>query len=549
MQPLRFLDNVDLNNAILVGVIVTTGLIVGWGCIFGVSLMLRRGARLSNISWLERGTNEIVRVARLLLAVSSVLLLLGGIGILAYASFTELDLAPELEPSVDILRRDFATVLLTTAAALLGSLLAVVIFRKLGVRTARSIEQILRQRAIHDEQSAYVDKVANHLPATIAFALVFALLQFVFRRLELPEVIAWSVTTLVFVWMLISASQVVINLSFFFTHGLLQTAEKRGAEARFGEIYSALQGLLPFGQRSLEAIIYVAVATLIVRRFESLEAFAPYGPVAIRVIALFFVASVLVTISEMLLKRRFLSRLSGDDQKLRRRATFITLLQKVIRVVIYFCFGLMALEDIGVNTTPILASAGIVGLAIGLGSQKIVEDLLNGVFLVFEDQVLNGDYVRVGETEGIVEELTLRVTRIRDRLGRVHILRNSEITNVINYSRGWTLAVVSMSVAYESDLDEALGVIEKACQLLPDACGDALVGTPEVMGIETVDESCLQVRIETRVAPNQHFLVKRALNRLLVEQFNAHGLEIPYPKSVELSEAPPATPRPRRVPS
>ena len=220
----------------------------------------------------------------------------------------------------------------------------------------------------------------------------------------------------------------------------------------------------------------------------------------------------------------------------RRRSTFIRLLQNISKYVIYFCACMMVLSDLGVDPTPILAGAGIVGLTVGLGSQTIVQDLLSGIFLLFEDQILKGDYIRIGETEGTVEEITLGVTRIRDRFGRLHILRNGEIKNVINYSRGWTLAVVEMSVAYEDDLGKAMKVIAEVTARLPELLPGKVIEVPKVMGLESMDDSCLRVRIETKVAPGCHFDAKRALNLLLVEGFRANNLEIPYPKSVEISQ-------------
>jgi small conductance mechanosensitive channel len=301
------------------------------------------------------------------------------------------------------------------------------------------------------------------------------------------------------------------------------------------EYYGALRRLMPVGQKSLEAIIYISVVTLIVRKFQALEPFAPYGPVLIRIVSTFFAASVLVEFSRLMVSRLLSSSRSLEDDVQRRRSTFIQLLQNISKYVIYFCVAMMVLSDLGVDPTPILAGAGIVGLTVGLGSQSIVQDLLNGVFLLFEDQILNGDYIRIGDTEGVVEEITPRVTRIRDRFGRLHILRNGEIKNVINYSRGWTLAVVEMSVAYESDLRQAMQVIADSIKRLPELLPGKVIDVPKVMGLESMDDSCLRVRIEAKVAPGSHFDAKRHLNMLLVEGFREHNLEIPYPKSVEIS--------------
>jgi len=163
-----------------------------------------------------------------------------------------------------------------------------------------------------------------------------------------------------------------------------------------------------------------------------------------------------------------------------------------------------------------------------------VQDVLNGLLLLFEDQILQGDYIKIGETEGLVEQMSLRITRIRDRLGRLHIMRNGEVQNVINYSRGWTLTVVEMGVSYEDDLGNALRVIGEVCARLPEMMPGHVVEVPQVRGIETIGATSIGVRIEAKVAPGAHYDVKRTLHRMLIDGFAANQLEIPYPKSVKV---------------
>jgi small conductance mechanosensitive channel len=177
-----------------------------------------------------------------------------------------------------------------------------------------------------------------------------------------------------------------------------------------------------------------------------------------------------------------------------------------------------------------------------LGAQKIVQDLLAGLLLLFEDQILHGDYIRIGETEGVVEQMSLRITRVRDGLGRLHILRNGEVQNVINYSRGWTLAVVDMCVAYEDDLAMVLQAIGEIVAELPAKMPTQVIEPPEVKGIETIGKTSLTVRIETKVTPGSFQEVNRTLNRMLVDGFQARRLEIPYPKSVRVAYAPKPVP-------
>jgi len=127
---------------------------------------------------------------------------------------------------------------------------------------------------------------------------------------------------------------------------------------------------------------------------------------------------------------------------------------------------------------------------------------------------------------------------VRDRLGRLHILRNGEVQNVINYSRGWTMTVVEIGVSYEDDLVKALKVISEVTERLAALMPGQVIDVPQLKGIETIGASSLSVRIETKVAPGSHFDVKRMLNRMLVDAFNANHLEIPYPKAVQLTPEP-----------
>ena len=322
---------------------------------------------------------------------------------------------------------------------------------------------------------------------------------------------------------------------------MLATWEHRNKGSKLEEYYAALRRLLPIIQRSIEAIVYVSVATLLVHRFEALSPFAPYGPLLIRVISMFLAASVLVEVFRVLIARLLLAAPGATDDTQRRRATFVGLIQSIIKYIIYFCVCMMILTDLGIDPTPILAGAGIIGLTLGLGAQKIVQDLLNGLLLLFEDQILQGDYIKIGETEGVVEQLSLRITRIRDRLGRLHTLRNGEVQNVINYSRGWTLAVVEMGIAYEDNLVKALRVIGEVSAQLPALMPGQVIDVPQVKGIETIGAASLSVRIETKVAPGAHYDVKRTLHRMLIDAFQANELEIPYPKAVGV----PFVPKPK----
>ena len=533
----------EFNNALLVGSAVLLSLLAVWGVLVTTSFLIHQGLRASGIHTLATLSEGLYKRGRVLAALLSVPICLAGIALLGYAVWSATDLQPWFDRALGEVTPELLKALGRGAGLAVLMVIGFYVLQRSGRRLVARAERSLVERPLPEAQRVHVEKLLPLLPSVFNLALAYALVRVTLSALELPEGLEWLISTALYILLLVTGARALVFLLYFLSERVVASWEEKSQGTRLEEYYSAIRRLLPVGQKSLEAITYISVATLIVHKFQALEPVAPYGPILIRVVSMFFAASVLVELSRVMVNRVLASFTSGADDVQRRRQTFVNLLQSIVKYSIYFCAAMMVLSDLGVDPTPILAGAGIVGLTVGLGAQTIVTDLINGIFLLFEDQILNGDYIRIGDTEGLVEEITPRVTRIRDRFGRLHIMRNGEIKNVINYSRGWTLAVVEMSVAYESDLRKALHVIGEASARLPELLPGKAIDTPKVMGIEAIDESCLRVRIETKVSPGCHYDVKRMLHLLLVESFNSHQLEIPYPKSVELSPEE-AAPRP-----
>jgi moderate conductance mechanosensitive channel len=549
MELSRLADPPELNNALLVGASVLVLLLSVWTLLVTSSFLIHQGIRASGIQALASFGEGLYKRARLTAVILSFGVVIAGIALLGHTLWRGADLQPPVSALLAEVTPEVLKGLGRSVGLLLLLLVGFSVLQRSGKRLMARVERALQERQLRETQRVHVEKFLASLPSVINLALANAVANLAAATLGLPAPVEWFITTSVYILLLITGGRALVFFLYFLSQRLLDSWAEKSQGTRLEEYYAALRRLLPVGQKSLEAIIYISVATLIVRKFQSLESFAPYGPVLIRTVSMFFAASVVVEFSRVMVSRLLSAHTSVAEDVQRRRSTFIHLLQNISKYVIYFCAGMMVLSDLGVDPTPILAGAGIVGLTVGLGSQAIVQDLLSGVFLLFEDQILNGDYIRIEETEGTVEEITPRVTRIRDRFGRLHILRNGEIKNVINYSRGWTLAVVEMSVAYEDDLKKALQVIGDVSARLPELLPNQIIGAPKVMGLESIDDSCLRVRVETKVAPGCHFEAKRALNLLLVEGFRANNLEIPYPKAVEIAVSGDPPPPPAHKPA
>ncbi len=553
MQLVRIAESNALNNAWIVAILVVCALIATWGVAAISTALLRRLGVFLRVGALGPFAEAYGKKARLAAVVVSFLVLLGGAGVLAYALWQEQDLQQTLDAEMAQVTTDSLLGVARSAGIVVLLLLAFYVLGVMSRRVTARVRGRMSPADLPERAKLFLERFFTHLPTVINLALGYALLALAAGTFRLPVALEWFLLTAVYTLLVVSGGRTLVVLAHYLTERLLGRWEQKHKGSRLEEYYAALRRLLPVIQRSIEAIVYVSVASVLVREFETLEPFAPYGPILIRIISMFLAASVLVEVARVLIARLLLAAPSAAEDTQRRRITFVGLIQRIVTYVIYFIVSMMVLESVGVDPTPILAGAGIVGLTVGLGAQKIVADVLNGLFLLFEDQILQGDYVRIGETEGIVEQMTLRITRVRDRFGRLHLMRNGEIQNVINYSRGWTLTVVEMGVAYEDDLVKALRVIEEVTARLPGLMPGLVLEKPQVKGIETIGESALIVRIETKVGPGVHYDVKRTLNRLLVDGFNANGLEIPYPKAVEIGIEPsppsPPVPAPERASS
>lgn len=213
------------------------------------------------------------------------------------------------------------------------------------------------------------------------------------------------------------------------------------------------------------------------------------------------------------------------ERRRQRAAAIGSVLRSFVTAVVFTIALLLVLGELSFNLAPLLASAGIVGLALGFGAQTLVKDLITGLFMLLEDQYGVGDTVDVGETTGVVEAVGLRITTVRDAQGVVWYVRNGEIIRVGNKSQGWAMVVVDMPIGYTS-VDEATAVLRAAATSLaedPAFAGD-FIDPPEVLGVEQITVDGAVVRTTAKTPADAQFRVVRELRRRLAEALEAAGI-------------------------
>lgn len=256
------------------------------------------------------------------------------------------------------------------------------------------------------------------------------------------------------------------------------------------------------------------------------------GMILLEIIFIVVLSAILVKVGKIVIRQVFFVRMKTPLRySERRQNTMLKLLENVLAYVVYFAAIVAVLSAMDIKVAGLLAGAGVLGLAIGFGAQNFVRDVITGFFIIFEDQFSVGDYVRIGQAEGTVEEIGLRTTKLKGLNGEIHIFPNGTIIEVVNFSLNNSIAIVDVSVAYETDIPQAEELIREFLAALP-AKHEQLVKEPELLGVQNLAASEVILRITAETKPMQHFAVSRIIRRDLKIFMDEHGIEIPYPKMV-----------------
>jgi len=215
-----------------------------------------------------------------------------------------------------------------------------------------------------------------------------------------------------------------------------------------------------------------------------------------------------------------------------RSQTLLTIGRNVAFVLIWVTAGMIALSEIGVNLAPLLAGAGVIGLAVGFGSQQLVQDVITGFFILVEDTIAVGDVADLGGKVGVVEAVTLRIVRLRAYDGQVHTIPYSKISTISNLTKDYSYYVFDVGVAYKEDVDRVMAVMaEVGAEMQRERAYRRLIVEPlEIAGVDRFAESAVVIRARLKTRPLQQWTVGREYNRRLKKRFDELGIQIPFPQ-------------------
>ncbi|WFB36654.1 mechanosensitive ion channel family protein [Kiritimatiellota bacterium B12222] len=259
---------------------------------------------------------------------------------------------------------------------------------------------------------------------------------------------------------------------------------------------------------------------------------------AVRVTLILLLSSILMKIAHTVLKhlekhllRQGRKEGESSNESKKRVDTIINLLRQAARLAVSITALMMILQQIGVKVGPVIASAGILGLAVGFGAQNLVKDMIAGFFIILENQIRVGDVAVLNGTGGLVERIKFRTTVLRDLGGVVHIFPNGSIDSISNLTLGWSAYVFDIGVAYKEDTDRVIGVMREVGRSLKNdaAFGPMMLEEPEIFGVDKFDDSAVVIKGRIRTKPIKQWDVGRQFLRRVKLAFDEQNIEIPFP--------------------
>lgn len=252
----------------------------------------------------------------------------------------------------------------------------------------------------------------------------------------------------------------------------------------------------------------------------------------LRIFLILIITLVVIKTLSLLVDRTF-SRLSKrQDGEMKKRAdTLKAVVRNMLNMALIAVAIIMVLDNLGVKIGPILTAAGVLGVAVGFGAQQLVRDVINGFFILLDDQIRVGDVVDIAGKAGLVENVNLRMTTLRDFSGSVHFVRNGEINVVTNMTKEWARYVFDIGVAYRENVDEVIEVLKQIDEEMrrDPVFGFDILEPIEILGLDKFADSAVIIKARTKTKPIRQWAVGREFNRRMKIKFDQLGIEIPFP--------------------
>jgi moderate conductance mechanosensitive channel len=253
-------------------------------------------------------------------------------------------------------------------------------------------------------------------------------------------------------------------------------------------------------------------------------------------LVLFFLAFTIIGFSLKKLNKTLLNRVAKNEaldsvEAEKRIITLTSIIHSLLKLILWIIFLMIILQKFGINIAPILAGAGILGLAVGFGAQELVRDFISGFFIILENHIRTGDVAIINGTGGLVEKIDFRTTTLRDFSGVVHVFQNGKISEISNVTKDWSAMVFDISVAYKENPEVVMDIMKKVGDELQNdpEFKDKIIEPMDILGLDEFGDSAIIIKARLKTKPMQQWAVGREYRKRLKYAFDHHNIEIPFP--------------------
>jgi small-conductance mechanosensitive channel len=295
---------------------------------------------------------------------------------------------------------------------------------------------------------------------------------------------------------------------------------------------------VPFVKRLFRIVLVVAMFFLILRLWGiDISVTRAFSSTVLSVIVVFLLGLIVWEYSKTLIDRKLREEFPDDDEEMEeggtggtRKGTLLILLRKFVLAVLVVIVSMIMLSEMGIDIGPMIAGAGIVGLAIGFGAQTLVKDIISGVFFLIDDAFRVGDYVVTAGQRGTVEQISIRSMRLRHHRGPIHTIPFGDMGSITNYSRDYHIMKLNIRVRYDTDVDKVRKIIKKISKTIQkdEKLSAGLLGKIKSQGVREMDDSAMIMRVKFKAIPGQQFLIRRVVYQLIQEAFREQGIEFAH---------------------
>ena len=481
---------------------------------------------------LEEKLNKTFKLINWTTTFTFLLLLFVVININLYQFYLGVDLKIYALSNIEKIPNNFWTNLGIGFAKIIGLFIAA----KFIVKKTLPLLERLRDQAVAYKGLKENDKAVisffSHLSRMVKNIIWLSVLYAVTQWFPFPEQVGEYIMLAIRIYIIVTVAMLIVNAVDAIVATFDDFSKHYASKNDFIIFYDSLKHLIPLFKKTIEYIIYVSAATLIISQLDFISGLAQYGAAAIRSIGIIFISRVVIEIMKLLIDINYLHD-DLDEETKKRNETIFPIMKSIIATFIYFVAIILVMKSFGFDPLPLLAGAGILGMVIGLGAQQLINDIVSGFFIIFEQSIQKGDYIKAGEAEGVVESIGLRITQVRSDDGELHILKNGSIADLVNYSTHYVNAVVNVGVSANSDL----ATIYKTLKELGEELKTNNPNVLDVLTVDGVDDFSgpeIVIRTITKVKAGKHRLLKRIIQEKIIATFNEKGIEIPFEKRYDM---------------